>query len=147
MLPFSVFKDLSDIDILEEDANLDDMSFSINEGYNDIMEKLEDAINNKFVCTIYYKGEKKGIVLDGFRTIEPYAVGVSRAGNTVVRAWMSKGISKTGKLNRKLVPGWRLYRIDRITTLNVTLQKFLVPHKGYNPKDMNMTEVMFSAQF
>jgi predicted DNA-binding transcriptional regulator YafY len=117
------------------------------ENYAQTMDKLEDAIRNKFVCTIYYKGERRGILEDGYRYIEPYAVGINSRGNTVVRCWLLKGTSRTGKIDPSLVPGWRLFRVDRIASIATTLQQFNAPRKGYNPEDKKMAEVMFSAQF
>ena len=119
----------------------------LNENFDDTMIKLQDAITNKFVCTFYYKGEQKGIVDDGYRYVEPYALGVNKHGNTVLRAWLIKGTSRTGKIDPTLVPGWRLFRVDRIEILNQTLQKFTSPRKGYNADDQGMTEVTYSAQF
>ena len=117
------------------------------ESYTENMTKLENAITNKFECTIYYKGERKGIVDDGYRYIEPYALGVNKHGNTVLRAWLKKGTSRAGKIDPKQVPGWRLFRVDRISIITPTLAKFLTPKKGYNADDAHMTEVTFSANF
>ena len=117
------------------------------ESYDDTMTKLESAITNKFECTFYYRGERKGIVDDGYRYIEPYALGFNKQGNTVLRAWLKKGTSRLGRIDPKQVPGWRLYRIDRISIITPTLSKFTVPRKGYNAEDSHMTEVTFSAIF
>jgi predicted DNA-binding transcriptional regulator YafY len=120
---------------------------SLNEDYNENMTKLQDAITNKFVITFYYKGERKGVVDDGYRYVEPYALGVNKHGNTVIRAWLIKGVSRSGKIDPSLVPGWRLFRVDRIGMINPTLQKFTTARKGYNSDDQGMTEVTYSAQF
>lgn len=117
------------------------------EDYNFTMTTLKNAINSKFVCTIYYRGETKGIVDDGYRYIEPYALGVNEKGNTVLRAWLIKGKSRRGRIDPKQVPGWRLFRIDRISSISVSLQTYTTPHKGYNAEDSGMTEVMYSAKF
>ena len=117
------------------------------ESLEQTMEKLEDAITNKSVCTIYYRGERKGTVDDGYRYIEPYALGVNQKGNIVVRAWLIKGTSRTGKIDPSLVPGWRLFRVDRISIITLTHQTFTTPHKGYNAEDTGMVEVNFAATF
>ena len=117
------------------------------ESAEEITTKLENAITNKFVCTIYYRGEKKGVVDDGYRYIEPYALGFNKHGNTVVRARLIKGASRSGRIDPKLIPGWRLYRLDRISIVTQALQKFTEPHEGYNANDSGMTEVTFTAQF
>jgi len=111
------------------------------------LELLKDFVNDKFVCTVDYRGERIGDILDGIRIIEPYTVGVMENGDTYLRAWLIKGISKTGKTDPRVVPGWRLFRIDRIKTINSNNEKFEVPKKGYNDKDASMSEILFTAAF
>ena len=111
------------------------------------LELLKDFINDKFVCTVDYRGERIGDILDGIRIIEPYTVGVMENGDTYLRAWLIKGISKTGKVDPRVVPGWRLFRIDRIKSINSNNEKFEVPKKGYNDKDTSMSEILFTAAF
>lgn len=112
-----------------------------------IIEKLEDAVNNKLVCSIDYRGEKIGDILNGIRIIEPYAVGANENGEIYLRAWLIRGISKTGRIDPRVVPGWRLFKVSRISSLSTTAQKFTIPKKGYNSDDSAMSEVMFSAIF
>jgi predicted DNA-binding transcriptional regulator YafY len=119
----------------------------LREDFNSTMSILENAIKNKFVCTIYYRGERKGMIDDGYRYIEPYALGVNARGNTILRAWLLKGKSRRGRIDPKMVPGWRLFRIDRISSISTSLGTFTVPRKGYNEEDEHMTEVMYSAKF
>jgi len=111
------------------------------------MDKLEDLITNKLVSVVDYRGEHIGDILDGIRVIEPYSVGVGEKGETYMRAWLVKGISKTGKIDPRCVPGWRLFKVSRVKTINPTLQKFTVARKGYNKQDSIMKEVMFTASF
>jgi predicted DNA-binding transcriptional regulator YafY len=111
------------------------------------LELLKDFVNDKFVCTVDYRGERIGDILDGIRIIEPYTVGVMENGDTYLRAWLIKGISKTGKVDPRVVPGWRLFRIDRIKSINSNNEKFEVPKKGYNDKDTSMSEILFTAAF
>jgi hypothetical protein len=117
------------------------------EGYTQNMEKLAGCVKNRFQCVIDYRGERVGVIQDGLRLIEPYVIGVNSQGNTVMRAWMVRGASKSGRINRSLIPGWRIYRVDRVRMANPTLTKFMVPRRGYNPEDSNMTEVFHYAQF
>ena len=117
------------------------------EGEKETMEILKDAIDNKFECILDYR-DPSNHVDNGIRTIEPYKIGINKQGNTVLRAWMESGISKTGKVNPELVPGWRLYRIDRIFKVDVTHSTFTTPRKGYNPDgDKKMDKVLVSASF
>lgn len=111
------------------------------------VEKLEDLVANKLTCTIDYAGISPTDILRGIRVIEPYTVGVGEKGETYLRAWLIKGVSRTGRINPRLVPGWRLFRVDRIRTINPSLQKFTVPRKGYTDKDSAMKEITFTAAF
>ena len=117
------------------------------ESFDSNMQHLKDAINNKFVCMIDYRGEINGKVDNGIRYIEPYVIGTNNIGNTLLRAWMIKGVSRTGKIDPSLVPGWRLYRFDRIFNVNSTDEKFTVAKKGYNFKDSKMIDIIISATF
>ncbi len=134
-------------DINESLSFTDQEHVMLREDFNSTMTLLKGAITNKFICTIYYRGERKGIVDDGYRYIEPYALGVNSRGNTVVRAWLLRGKSRRGRIDPKQVPGWRLFRIDRIQSISTSLGTYTVPRKGYNAKDSGMTEVMYAANF
>lgn len=136
-------------DYLWEELDKDDTTFGLplNEDARANMEKLESAIDNKFVCTIDYRGEPKTKILPGMRVIEPYALGTDKHGNTLLRAWLIRGYSRSGKINPNLVPGWRLFRVDRMTIVTPSLQKFTVPKKGYTAQDSMMKEVLHSATF
>jgi predicted DNA-binding transcriptional regulator YafY len=117
------------------------------ENYDQNLRNIEFAIQNKMVCSMNYRGEPGTRVVPGTRYIEPYALGVDSNGNTLLRAWLIRGVSRSGRINPRLVPGWRMFRVDRINMFNPTLQKFTVARKGYNPDDKNMEEVTFSAKF
>lgn len=121
--------------------------FQLFEGSIEKLQKLQDAINNKFVCIIDYRGEVEGKVDNGIRYIEPFVIGANRLGNTLIRAWMIKGVSRTGKIDPSLVPGWRLYLLDRIFNVDTTLENFSTPRKGYNAKDKKMTDIITSVTF
>jgi hypothetical protein len=117
------------------------------ENYDQVMRNIQFAIENKMVCIMDYKGEQGTKVVPGTRYIEPYTLGYDSKGNTMLRAWLIKGISRSGRINPRLVPGWRMFRVDRTHFFNPTMEKFTVPRKGYNPEDKNMTEVTVTASF
>ena len=104
-----------------------------------------DAIENSDVAYIYYSGDKT--VNRGFRTIEPYAVGThGSTGNLVLRAWQQAGASDTkSKATRPAdqIPGWRLFRLDGITSFMKTFKKFdpTNPRPKYNPNDSEMSDI------
>lgn len=107
-----------------------------------------DAIKNADIVYIYYAGDET--VNRGYRTVEPYALGRSTAGNLVLRAWQQAGSSDskgTAKRENDEVPGWRLFRLDGITTFMKTFKKFdpKNPRPKYNPNDKGMSEIIISV--
>lgn len=66
-----------------------------------------DAIDNKYRAFIDYSDEKNRA--PGQRLIEPYAFGITKAGNPALRAYQYQGATLRG------VPKWKLFRLDRIT--------------------------------
>jgi hypothetical protein len=117
-------------------------------------DNVYSAIQGKDVVFIYYAGD--GTVNKGYRTIEPFVLGRSKAGNLVLRAWQQGGATDSGNNpSRKNdeIPGWRLFRLDGITSLVKTLRKFDTdatflatnrPH--YNPKDSQLSEIMIAIE-
>lgn len=115
---------------------------------------VADAIQNHDVVFIYYSGDET--INRGYRTIEPYVLGVSTAGNIVLRAWQQNGATDTGNAPKRPndeIPGWRLFRLDGITSMAKTLRKFETdpvymstnrPH--YNPQDKQMTQIIMAVQ-
>lgn len=69
--------------------------------------KIAKSIDSHQVVTIYYKGDKT--INAGFRDIEVYTLGISKAGNPIIRAWQRRGVTDTE------VPGWKIFRTDKIT--------------------------------
>ena len=96
-------------------------------------DKIIDAIINKNVCRIYYEGDTTNI--KGLRVIEPVAFGLSKRNNPVIRAWLRLGVSDTPDN----IPGWRMFRMDRIKTFVSLDEIFTEPKPNFNPngdKDM-----------
>ena len=69
--------------------------------------KVEDAIERKQRIRIYYRGGEGEI--SGYRNIEPYVLGLSKAGNPILRAWQINGTTATE------APMWKTFRLDKIT--------------------------------
>jgi hypothetical protein len=76
------------------------------------LDSVIDAIKQKQRVIIYYDGDEPGG--RGLREIEPVCLGVSKAGNKVLRAWDNEGASHTGYKGEQPLPGWRLFRLDKI---------------------------------
>jgi hypothetical protein len=94
---------------------------------------LVDAIKNRNPVTFYYSGPtkpEKDSVKKGVRIrAEVVAMGLSKGGNVIVRAYIQppsvskKGYSKTN---------WRTFRVDRMSNINVlTNETFDTKRPGY----------------
>lgn len=110
------------------------------------IDSIVSCIKNKDKCIIYYDGDEPGG--RGLREIEPVCLGTSKAGNKVLRAWDSEGASHTDYTKEQPLPGWRLFRIDKILSLKPTGEKFIEMRPGYNINtDKSMTSVIVNAKF
>ena len=110
------------------------------------IESVVDAIRNNNRIIIYYDGDEPGG--RGLREIEPVCFGYSKAGNPVLRAWDLEGASHRGFLGKKPLPGWRLFRLDKIISLSRSCEKFFTPRPRYNPfGDKSMDRVVINVKF
>lgn len=94
---------------------------------------VANVIANHNYVDINYVDDKGRAI--GRRLIQPYAYGLSMAGNEVLRAFQISGDSYRGK------PKWKTFRLDRITSWIPRRQTFNVPPpmQGYNTEDYNST--------
>jgi len=110
------------------------------------IDKVVDAIKSRKKVVIYYDGDEPGG--KGLRVIEPVCYGYSKSDNPVLRAWDYEGASHTAYLGKKPLPGWRLFRIDKITYLQPTAEVFNEVRPNYNPNgDRSMSRVIINAKF
>jgi predicted DNA-binding transcriptional regulator YafY len=110
------------------------------------LEDIMGAIENKYRVIIYYDGDEPGG--RGIREIEPVCLGVSKAGNKVLRAWDSEGSSHTAYTGEQPLPGWRLFRLDKILSSKPTGEVYYEPKPGYNFNgDKSMVSVIINAKF
>lgn len=77
----------------------------LNESIN--QNAVTDAIDNRYRVLIDYSDAENNA--PGQRLIEPYVLGITRAGNLALRSYQYQGASLRG------IPKWKLFRIDRIT--------------------------------
>jgi predicted DNA-binding transcriptional regulator YafY len=104
--------------------------------------QIISAIDNRNVCTIYYEGDT--ISNPGYREIEPYVYGLSKRENPVVRAYQLGGKSDTPDT----MPGWRLFRVDRMVDFMNSGDIFNEAKPLYNPSgDKDMTRIYAQAEF
>lgn len=110
------------------------------------IDKVVGAIKGRKKVVIYYDGDEPGG--KGLRVIEPVCYGYSKADNPVLRAWDDEGASHTAYLGEKPLPGWRLFRLDKITYLQPTAEVFNEVRPNYNPNgDRSMSRVIINAKF
>lgn len=110
------------------------------------LDQVQDSIRNKKVIVIYYDGDDNGG--KGYRTIEPVCLGYSKKGNLVLRAWEQEGKSHSRDTKGNPIPGWRLFRLDKIFTYKPTMDNFVDIRPNYNPNgDRSMTRVLLNATF
>jgi hypothetical protein len=110
------------------------------------IESVIDAIKNKRVMGTSYDGDEPGG--KGQRLIEPVCVGVSKAGNRVVRAWEREGASHTATIGSQPLPGWRMFILDKTFTFLPTSEVFDEMRPGFNPNgDKSMISVEEVANF
>ena len=107
---------------------------------------MTSSIKKRNLVTIYYDGNDNGG--KGYRTIEPVCLGFSKKDNMVLRAWEVEGASYSAKNKGNFLPGWRLFRVDKIFTYKPTLDKFNTVRPNYNPTgDKSMIRVLVNAKF
>ena len=110
------------------------------------LDSVINAIKNRHRVIIYYDGDERGG--RGIREIEPVCLGVSKAGNKVLRAWDNEGSSHTAYLGDQPLPGWRLFRLDKILSNKPTGEVYNEIRPGYNLNgDKSMVRVMINAKF
>lgn len=109
-------------------------------------EQIINAIKKRQVCVIYYNGDEPGG--KGLRVIEPVALGYSKKGNPVLRAWDREGASHRAYKGEKPLPSWRFFRVDRMQFIRPTQETFDTPRPNYNPNgDKSMERVLINAVF
>jgi predicted DNA-binding transcriptional regulator YafY len=110
------------------------------------VDSIVSAIKNKDKIIIYYDGDEPGG--RGLREIEPVCFGYSKANNPVVRAWDNEGASHTGFKGEQPLPGWRLFRVDKILSFRPSGEKFTQVRPNYNlDGDKSMVRVIINAKF
>lgn len=109
------------------------------------LDDVQKSIKQKNVITINYNGDEYG---KGYRDIEPVCLGVSKAGNMVLRAWERQGSSHSREVEGNPIPGWRLFRLDKILTYALQGDNFNEVRPLYNPNgDNSMARVIVNAKF
>ena len=109
------------------------------------LDNVQSSIKQKNIITINYDGDEYG---KGYRDVEPVCLGISKAGNMVLRAWERQGSSHSNKVYGNPIPGWRLFRLDKILTYGLQGDSFTEVRPKYNPNgDRSMARVILNAVF
>jgi hypothetical protein len=129
----------------------------LNEGVSE--STIEAAIHKHKIVHIYYAGDDT--ILKGYRTIKPVALGDSiskkakeEGGYKLLRAWETAGNSDSKKKyadkKGRYQYGWRLFRVDKITSFLPSGRVFSVEEgkfpEGYNPDDSQMTNITAAVE-
>ena len=102
---------------------------------------IVDAIKNRKKISFYYSGPrtpKKDSVKPGYRVkVEPVALGLSKRGSLIVRAWVdSPSVTKTGFGKGH----WRTFMLSRANNIEITDEVFNEKRPGFNQSgDSSMT--------
>lgn len=77
------------------------------------------------------------ITYDGYeRIVEVHAVGYTKHGNAVMRVWQVSGGSESGEGT-----GWKLMRLEKVGSMNISDIKSQAPRVGYKNGDSAMSEI------
>ncbi|MCR9212784.1 MAG: WYL domain-containing protein [Proteobacteria bacterium] len=90
-----------------------------------MLDELKRAIESRLKLEIYYS--------PGSRVIEPHALGYSKDGKPLLRAFQTSGASASGEHEH-----WKLFRVDRIQNSGPNGQSFLDAREGYRKGDSAM---------
>lgn len=150
---------LTEVKILFE--NIKYFRHLLNEGVGE--KDIVDAINNHEWIYLYYTGDDK--IASGYRTIRPYVLGThKKSGNKVLRAWQDNPKNSWHFDNKPTrrdsknhdywsddegdKPGWRLFRVDKITKVLPIGKKFhdsnglvMIPPGYHEGGDDNMSSI------
>lgn len=91
-----------------------------------------EAIQSRKVLRFYYDG--------GFRHVEPFCYGLGTSDNELLRAYQIGGASESNEFR-----GWKLFKVDEISSLSITDDTFEIRRQGYNPNDSAMQQIYCRA--
>lgn len=84
-------------------------------------EEIARAVREHRVVVFLYDGL--------LRTVEPHAYGQSSAGHELISGFQTAGFSSSSEQ-----PGWRLFRVDRMSAFAPTPYTFEHTRTGFNPQ-------------
>lgn len=103
------------------------------------------AIKWGMLLEIDYKGEEDDQLEGHNRVIYPLVYGFSKQNKPLIRGYHFKGWSVSGKGN--IQKEWRLFRFDRILSMQFTGSFFRLAPDGYKPDDKGIAKIIGAADF
>lgn len=86
---------------------------------------IKEAIDAQTVVDLVYH--------PGRRRIQPHVLGLSSDKNYLLRAFQVEGSSESGEhIN------WKLFRLDKVESIELTNESFIADRPEYNPNDKVM---------
>lgn len=149
-------QELAGIPILEEATDAErDLAFSGSNKripYNkDVM--IQAIKEGREVGVLFQSNNAKyKMPVSKYRIIYPVALGISKAGNQVLRAFHKFGQSesearRTGRRSAEVENAWRLMKVSNIKSMWLTGTFFYGPLEAYNRADRGMLNVEVAADF
>ncbi len=89
--------------------------------------RILNSMKNRVVNLIYYSGigHDGEPIKSGYRSIEPFALGLNHKNKLVLIAWLRNDFSKTLKSGKKRdAIRWRMFVVENIRSFQNTIQKF-----------------------
>jgi len=105
---------------------------------------LQYAIKYNIKVDFFYEDDENGaVVLKGYRSVSPVALGTHiTSGNLVFRAYVIEGVSKS-----KRIPKWRLFRVDRVKSIHILyLRQNARFNSLYRPNDKHIGDIIQEAE-
>lgn len=87
-------------------------------------EAIRNAIRDRSVIEFRYKLQ--------MRRVEPHTLGYDKSGDLVLCGWQTSAIK----------PGWRDFRVAKMSGLSTTGEHFAHARPGYNPTDSTMRQIL-----
>jgi hypothetical protein len=109
------------------------------------IDDIQRSIDNRNLVTIYYDGDEDGGVTGkGYRTLEPICLGYHKnTNNLVLSAWETEGRSYSRDKKGNPIPGWRLFRVDKIFTYTPLSDTFNEVRPKFNSNgDKRMSRII-----
>jgi len=96
----------------------------------EIEEELIKAIDNEQIVSFSYKWRS--------RVVEPYLIGIHEdEQEKMLRAYQVEGESESGG-----IPDWRLFRLGKISNLQLKDKSFTPRYEEYEPADPEMETII-----